>query len=175
MSDVVIAAPLEIVTDDEIVSFADGAVVLRHDGSPPAHMRKRIDEFVGWAVANGFDDPANEPHVEHELIDGMYVRKLFIPKGSWLIGKIHLKDCVNVVALGDITVLTELGCRRVQAGFSQGSPAGLQKIGFAHEDTIFLNVFRTDKADLAEIEAEIASAGHPAADNDKQAQGLLKG
>lgn len=94
--------------------------------------------------------------VEHIVLDGFYTRKLFIKKGTILVGKIHRKACVNIVAMGDISVMTETGQQRVRAGYTQTSPAGLQKVGYAHEDTIFINVFRTDQTDIALIEAEIA-------------------
>lgn len=94
--------------------------------------------------------------VEHTFADGMYMRKLFIPKGSVVIGKIHRKPCMNIVASGDITVLTETGCARVQAGYTVQSPAGIMKVGYAHEDTVFINVFRTAETDIDKIENEIA-------------------
>lgn len=56
--------------------------------------------------------------VEHEFCDGMYLRKLHIPKGTLLIGKIHKQPCMNIVAKGDIAILTETGAKRVTAGFS---------------------------------------------------------
>lgn len=103
-----------------------------------------------------------EMMVEHTVLDGMYMRKLFIPKGSIVVGKIHRKACLNVVAMGDISVMTETGYARVQAGFTLSSPVGLQKVGFAHEDTIFINVFRTDETDIDKIEAEIACESYEA-------------
>lgn len=94
--------------------------------------------------------------VVHSIADGIYTRKLFIPKGCMLVGKIHKKQCMNIIAKGDITVMTETGCARVQAGYTVQSPAGVMKVGYAHEDTVFINVFRTDETDIAKIEDEIA-------------------
>jgi hypothetical protein len=135
-----------------------GEVVLVHDGSPPEVMRARIDHLV-LQMRETFGDELDLP-TDHELADGLYIRRLFIPKGWLLAGKIHLKSCFNVVEKGDITILTEFGCKRVQAGFTGVSRAGIQKIGYAHEDTVFVNVFRTDETDLEKIEAEIASTEH---------------
>lgn len=149
-----LAPSVEIATLD----VETGEVALRHDGSAPALMRRRIDAFVQALLAAPGDKM--ELHVEHSGSDGMYVRKLFIPKGTVLAGKIHKLDCVNVVASGDITVLTEFGCKRLTAGFTGVSPAGIQKIGYAHEDTIFINVFRTDETDITRIEAAIAGTEH---------------
>jgi hypothetical protein len=122
-------------------------------GGTREQMRARILEFKDALIA-----AAGTPDypTEHLLCDGMYTRKLFIPRGTVMVGKIHLKDCVNVVAKGDISLLTEFGTKRVQAGATAVSRAGTMKVGYAHEDTVFLNVFRTDKTDIAEIEAEIA-------------------
>lgn len=121
----------------------------------PLVNRARITELANRMLALP-DDQKMEFPVEHILLDGMYTRKLFIPKGSLLIGKIHKKSCINIVAAGDISVMTETGSKRVKAGFTLISPAGIQKVGYAHEDTIFINVFRTDETDIEKIEAEIA-------------------
>ena len=133
-----------------------GEVSFNYRGTP-AQMRTRILDLKDSLLAAA--GPADYP-VEHILCDGIYTRKLFIPRGMVLVGKIHRKDCVNVVAAGDISLLTEHGTKRVQAGFTGVSRAGIMKVGYAHADTIFLNVFRTDKTDLDEIEADIACEDH---------------
>ncbi len=122
----------------------------------PAVIRARIKGFAQWLLSLPSDKLA-EFEVEHTILDGTYTRKLYIPKDSILVGKIHLKACTNIVAKGDISVLTETGCGRFQAGHIAVSAPGIQKVGYAHEDTIFVNVFRTDKTSIEEIEAEIAT------------------
>ena len=102
------------------------------------------------------DAEKREFKVEHTRIDGVYTRKLYIPKGSILIGKVHLKECVNIIAKGDISVLTETGCGRFKEGYVATSQPGIQKLGIAHEDTVFVNIFRTDAASIQDIENEIA-------------------
>lgn len=135
-----------------------GEVDLRHDGAPPEAVRARIDSLTAHLLA--LPEYHVEMRVEHTVEDGMYMRKLFIPKDTILVGKIHLKSCINIVASGSITVLTEFGMRRVNAGFTGVSAQGIQKVGIAHEDTVFINVFRTDLTDIAAIEAEIAAEEH---------------
>lgn len=104
--------------------------------------------------------------VEHSFKDGMYMRKLFIPKGSVIVGKIHRLDCLNIVARGDMSIVTESGSARVQAGYTVTSPAGIQKVGYAHEDTVFINVFRTDCSDEALIDDVVAYPSYAAAQQD---------
>lgn len=94
--------------------------------------------------------------VKHTFLQGMYMRELFIPKGTVLVGKIHKMECMNIVSKGDISVITETGSARVKAGYSVVTPAGMQKVGVAHEDTIFVNVFRTDETNPDTIEDALA-------------------
>lgn len=147
------SAALALVRSDALVRVVDGQVALHHDGSAPEVIRQRIEHLKEYLLLL---PERTEFRVEHEVTDGMYLRKLLIPAGTLLVGKVHLKHCHNVVAAGDISVLTETGSKRVQAGFTGMSQPGTQKLGFAHTDTVFINVFRTDKTELADIEAEIA-------------------
>lgn len=112
------------------------------------------------AIAKRKDEMLASPHLvdlpfTESLAGGLYTRTVFIPKGCELVGKIHRKPCANIVAKGDITIMTETGILRVQAGYSVTSPAGIQKTGFAHEDTIFINVFRTDVTDIDQVEKDL--------------------
>lgn len=98
--------------------------------------------------------------VKHTFLNGMYMRELFIPKGSVLVGKVHKLPCMNIVSKGDISILTELGSARITAGHSAMSPPGIQKLGIANDDTVFVNVFRTDETDVNKIEDEIAFSSY---------------
>lgn len=148
--------PLALVRADGLVRVdaETGAVSLHHGGAEPQAMRERIERLKDYLLTL---PERMTLHVEHEATQGMYLRKLFIPRGSLVVGKVHLKHCHNIVAAGDISVLTEHGQQRVQAGFTGMSTPGTQKVGYAHADTVFINVFRTDKTELDDIEAEIAA------------------
>lgn len=138
-----------------IVVDADGAITFNHNGVDPAIVRERIKKLTNDLLAL----PAGEKRefeVKHTFLNGMYMRELFIPKGSLLVGKIHKLECLNIVSKGDISILTETGSARVTAGYSVVSPPGLQKVGFAHEDTVFVNIFRTDETDVERIEDVVA-------------------
>jgi hypothetical protein len=131
---------------------SNGGVSLIHDGSAPTVMRRRIRDLAQRLQESAHS--IEEPPVEHEVIGGLYLRRLHIPKNVMLVGMIHLKHCVNVVERGDLTVLTELGCARLRAGYTGVSKPGTQKVGLTHADTTFVNVFRTDETDIERIEAE---------------------
>lgn len=137
-----------------LLVLKDGEVVFNVPDKSPAAIRAQIRALTSGLLAS---PDQREFDVEHTLIDGVYTRTLFIPKGSLLVGKIHLKECVNIVAKGDISVLTETGSGRFQAGHIAVSQPGIQKVGYAHKDTVFINVFRTDETDIEKIEAQIAT------------------
>lgn len=93
--------------------------------------------------------------LKHTFGDGIYVRDLTIPKDTLVVGKIHRKRTLNVLLKGEITVLTEEGVRRLKAPLYFISPAGSKKIGYTHEETVWLNVHPTEETDLDKIEAEV--------------------
>jgi hypothetical protein len=75
----------------------------------------------------------------HHFATGVYVRELFIPAGTTLVGRIHKADCVNIV-IGDIEVATEDGGKRLTGVNVFSSRAGTKRAGFAFSDTLWLTV-----------------------------------
>lgn len=69
---------------------------------------------------------------------GVYGREIFIPKGTLITGKIHLEDDINVMVSGDISVLTPHGMRRIQGYNTFVAKAGVKKLGYAWEDTVWI-------------------------------------
>jgi hypothetical protein len=147
---------------NNLISIQESGEVCFHVDPDPMVVRAQIIALKDHMMS--IPGEHLEMPVEHVLLDGMYMRKLFIKKDTLLIGKIHLKGCFNFVEKGDISVMTETGSKRVQAGYTLATPAGIQKVGYAHEDTIFINVFRTDETDIEKIEAEIATEDYAALD-----------
>jgi hypothetical protein len=90
--------------------------------------------------------------LEHIFSDGVYARKLFIPKGVMLTGQIHKYQQLNILLMGDISVLVGDEVKRLQAPFIVVSPPGTKRIAYAHEDTIWLTILATRETDVAKIE-----------------------
>lgn len=137
-----------------LVKFRRGQLTFNVDPNPLV-MRARITDFGRRLLALPDAEKIDFP-TENTLVDGMLIRKMSVKKDQVVVGKIHRKPCVNFVESGDISVATESGFMRVKAGFMVISPAGLQKVGIAHEDTVFVNVFRVDAKTIEEAEREIA-------------------
>lgn len=96
-------------------------------------------------------------HIEpvHHFSDGIYAREITIPKGAVLTGKMHATDHLNIISKGDITVLTENGMQRIKAPATILAKAGMKRVGYAHEDTVWTTIHGTHETDLEKLEAEL--------------------
>ena len=99
--------------------------------------------------------PQTEFETTHHFAPGIYGRTIHIPKGSLLTGKMHATDHLSIVSQGDISVLTESGIQRIKAPAIVPAKAGMKRVGFAHEDTVWTTIHGTHETDLARLEAEL--------------------
>ena len=99
--------------------------------------------------------PQAELVTEHQFSLGMYMRKLYRPAGTLIVGKVHKKPHFFLCAKGEIIAWTENGMKRLQAGDVVESKAGTKRVTLAVTDAIGITIHRTDKTDLDEIEAEL--------------------
>ncbi|QDP66075.1 MAG: hypothetical protein Unbinned4336contig1000_40 [Prokaryotic dsDNA virus sp.] len=86
--------------------------------------------------------------------DGVYAREIFIPKGTVLVGEIHLLAQINVVSKGKIRVATEEGVKTVEAPHTFVSPAGTKRAGYVLEDTVWTTFLPTDKTSDEDVYKE---------------------
>ena len=99
--------------------------------------------------------PQAELVTEHQFSVGMYMRKLYRPAGTLIVGKVHKEPHFFLCAKGEIIAWTENGMKRLQAGDVVESKAGTKRVTLAVTDAIGITIHRTDKTDLDEIEAEL--------------------
>ncbi len=94
------------------------------------------------------EEVAKLPQVEfplaHNFTDGVYVRTMFIPAGTVIVGKTHKHECISLVSKGRITIFTEDGLKEVQAPYMANAPAGVKRVGWAHEDTIWTTIHKNE-------------------------------
>jgi quercetin dioxygenase-like cupin family protein len=99
--------------------------------------------------------PQAELTTEHHFSPGMYMRKVFRPAGTLIVGKVHKEPHFFLCAKGEIIAWTESGMKRLQAGDVVESKPGTKRVTLAVTDAIGITIHRTDKTDLDEIEAEL--------------------
>ena len=97
--------------------------------------------------------PQLELETAHNFADGVYVRTMFIPAGTTVSGRLHLRECVNIMVSGDITLVTVDGPVRLKAPQMFVSPAGSKKVVYANEDTVWVTTHSLPPTDPADIES----------------------
>lgn len=107
-------------------------------------------EMMGWP-----EELISEPSVKHYFAPGMYAREMLIPKGALIIGKVHKHSHLNTISYGDICVATFEGVERHVGQKTLISPAGVQRMVRANEDTLRTTYHLTNETDLDKIEEEI--------------------
>jgi hypothetical protein len=99
--------------------------------------------------------PQSDFPLRHYYADGQYAREMFIGKNKLLVGKIHKHSHINILSMGECTVVTEFGIQRLKAPLTFVSPKMTKRAIFAHKDTLWTTVHVTDKTNLDEIEDEV--------------------
>lgn len=102
--------------------------------------------------------PQIELQTQHDFCPGFYARSILIPAGTVLVGKVHATEHIFMVTQGDISITTDEGVMRVQAPFQAICKAGMKRAGFAHTDTVCVNIHITTETDLTKLEAALIDA-----------------
>lgn len=113
--------------------------------------REQIDRLQAEMVAM----PQAELTTEHFFSPGMYMRKVFRPAGTLIVGKVHKEPHFFMCAMGEIVAWTEKGMVTLHAGDVIESKPGTKRVTMAVTDSIGVTIHRTDKTDLDEIEVEL--------------------
>lgn len=118
-------------------------------------IRQKIIELeyrLKQAFASGeLTDLTKDLEVENLFIPGGYLRKLTIPQHAVIVGKTHTVPAFNLVLKGKICVITESGMKTFEAGDTFVSQTGIKKVGYTFEETIWANIFVTEKTDVDDI------------------------
>lgn len=107
------------------------------------------------ALANVDKKDIVECPVNHHFSDGVYTRETFMPKGTFALGKKHRFKTINIIAKGKLSIYNgeNSPILHVEAPYTFVSDAGVQKMAYFHEDTVWLNCHPTSSTDLEEIES----------------------
>jgi hypothetical protein len=95
------------------------------------------------AALNSFADagvPIIDLPLKHIFADGVYIREIFIPKDTIVVGLIHKHSHLNYITKGKVTVLTKAGLETLEGPCSMISSAGTKRALYTHEDTVWTTV-----------------------------------
>jgi len=126
---------------------------------PIADFRNKVQEFeeAMCQIPGAHRGDWDKCPLKHTFADGIYVREIFIPKGTLIVSKIHKASHPYFVLSGDLSVLTEEGEVRIVAPYSGITPAGTKRVLYIHEDTTWITIHLnlTNTKNLEELEEDI--------------------
>lgn len=101
-----------------------------------------------------------------ELKDGFYTREVFIPAGHLLAGAIHRADSFVMMKSGKLIVAAAGESKTLTGPCMFMSAKGKQKIGYAVEDTVWVDIHRTDAKTIEDADAELFTEDYHVIDRD---------
>ena len=139
------------------------------DEAPPPTLRSasqlavrghidRIQSVLEQGIAEGdveqtiFDGGTDEGHdqCDHYFGDGVYVRSLLIPAGTFVVGKIHKQARVCIIAQGSCQFADEFQRQDVEAPWIGEFRPGTKTAVYAHTDTLWAACLGTTCTDARE-------------------------
>ena len=100
--------------------------------------------------------------LKHIFADGVYVRQMYMAKGTVVIGAIQNHLHVWYLLTGNIVAATEDGIVDYKAPCYVVAQSGTKRVIHAVEDSIFINIHKnpTNTQDLDELEKQIVSSSY---------------
>ena len=107
-----------------------------------------------------YEDLEKACPVTHRFSPSLYLREIFMPAGTLIVGKVHKTEHFNIILKGTVSVYTIEGAEYHEAPCTFISKAGIQKVVPCHTDCIWQTTHVTNSTDLKEIEAEVIAEGY---------------
>ncbi len=96
--------------------------------------------------------PQVEAPLTHRFAPGVYLREIFMPKGTLVIGQRHRTEHFNIVLSGKAKVMIDNKVELVEAPCVITSGVGVRKVLLILEDMRWVTVHPTDETDVATLE-----------------------
>lgn len=93
----------------------------------------------------------------HYFAKGLYARELFMPKGTAVTGKIHIKEHLCIIQYGDVSVATDDGVERIKGPCTFVGKPGSKRALFMHEDTLWIAIHSTEETTVEACEATLVT------------------
>lgn len=117
--------------------------------------------------------PQVECPVIHHHGPGTYTREVHIPAGTLAIGHYQNFEHTNIMLKGRVTVMNddETTSELVAPLFFVGKPG--RKIGYIHEDVVWLNVYATNETDINVLESHFLTKSNSWQEDAAEKQKLI--
>lgn len=129
--------------------------VITPDNNSISTMTRR--EKIEALEAEMLKLPQIELPIRHHFAEGLYGREVFIPAGALLTGRVHRSETLNIISTGEMSIFDENGTKRIKAPCTMVTPPNGKRVGYAHQDTLWITVHATTERDLDKLEDEFLS------------------
>jgi hypothetical protein len=147
----------------ELFNYGVNAVVEKYDAIIKGMSLQEVSQQIETVYGLILDeiDAGSMVKVDwetiHHFTPGCYGREFRIKAGSWIVGYIHHDEHFLFAMQGDVIIFSEQGCNLVSAPRMFVSKAGIQRVGFALTDIVWISTHATDETDVEKIEAQMFS------------------
>lgn len=94
----------------------------------------------------------------HRFAPGVYLREVFMPAGTFVLGHRHNTEHFNIVLKGRARVLIDGDMvEEISAPYTFASKPGVRKVLYVLEDMVWQTVHPTDETDIEKLESELVS------------------
>lgn len=117
------------------------------------NYEEALKKLVG--SERGDCDEINSNGLNEYFLGKAYIRELFIPKDTTMVSKIWNQERSWIISKGEVTIVTEMGTRRVKAPYTEVVPPGSKVALYTHEDTQWLAMTKIKTTSIDGVEAEV--------------------
>ena len=129
---------------EDVKAIPDSIVASFEEAFTESDIQKLESAFL--------DMPQSDCPITHRFADGIYIREVRMPAGSYVIGHHHKTPHLNIMLSGRLTIINQDGSKTdLEAPQTFIAPVG-RKIAYIHEDVIWQNVFATEERDVLTLE-----------------------
>ncbi len=93
--------------------------------------------------------------LEHQFINGLYVRMVRLPAGMTFTTKIHKKKHPFFLMSGRCRVITDKGFEIMEGPMMGVTEPGTKRLMYIEEEVVWYTVHRTDKTNPQDVEDEV--------------------
>jgi len=99
--------------------------------------------------------PQVELPLNHQFAPGVYLREIFMPAGTFVIGHEHTTEHFNIVTAGRALVMIAGEPFEITAPATFVSKAGVRKVLYILEDMRWMTVHPSHETDIEKLEGEL--------------------
>lgn len=151
--------PLELMRQDRALMDAAHVVMDRFFETKPG-----FDEMqVLLTYVNPGEASVTSLMLWDSLANGLYSRAMALPEGIVAGGKKHRKGGAVALIQGELTIVTEQGTERIKAPRFWTDEPGVQRVAYAHKDSVIITIHATEATAPKDILEDIfdTSDGYP--------------